>query len=116
MQAGDGASCSICVTLPDFEAVSDGGICHEGGAGDQRYSLQDLWAQTPKPLTYRSGGNRRSGSMATRSTDCHAAESTRTGDFFRCRATKRYFLGWVAIIWSLILLYVALGRMPLETS
>jgi hypothetical protein len=29
---------------------------------------------------------------------------------------KGYFLGWVAMIWSLILLYVALGRMPLETS
>jgi hypothetical protein len=47
-----------------------------------------------------------------------AETASRRTTFFPGIVVKRngYFLGWVAMIWSLILLYVALGRTPLETS
>jgi hypothetical protein len=44
------------------------------------------------------------------------AESGAASPEFCCEPVDHYFLGWLAMIWSLILLYVAWGRMPRVTS
>jgi hypothetical protein len=41
----------------------------------------------------------------------YAASPESRSEFVVC-----YFFGWLAMIWSLILLYVAWGRMPRVTS
>jgi hypothetical protein len=67
-------------------------------------------------LASRGGANRPGRIMAAPIADClRRQDYPGSGTLSRVQV-KGYFLGWVAMIWSLILLYVALGRMPLETS